>query len=175
MWEFNDYLLLGRDNLQQSNVSVSQFNIPFGFFLSCLMSFRVWPDICETMFFNRNSTLPSTSSSTRLIFLYPPTIFSINPSFCTLPSTLCSLPIFHPPLTRQLFCSYKAIYRYVDRCFLFLTMLSWDWSSISRPWSVRRSSLISVLDVWRVSVLIATSLLKIVDCSGVKLSVMNMM
>ena len=41
MWEFNDYLLLGRDNLQQSNVSVSQFNIPFGFFLSCLMSFRV--------------------------------------------------------------------------------------------------------------------------------------
>ena len=38
------------------------------------------------------------------------------------------------------------------------TMLSWDCSSISRPWSVRRSSVISVLLVWIMAVLEDTSL-----------------
>ena len=37
-------------------------------------------------------------------------------------------------------------------------MLSWDCSSISRPWSVRLSSVISVLLVWIRAVLEITSL-----------------
>lgn len=37
-------------------------------------------------------------------------------------------------------------------------MLSWDCSSISRPWSVRLSSVISVLLVWIMAVLEDTSL-----------------
>lgn len=42
-------------------------------------------------------------------------------------------------------------------------MLSCDCSSISRPCSVRRRSLISVLDVWMDSVLMATSLVRVAD------------
>lgn len=47
--------------------------------------------------------------------------------------------------------------------FFILTMLSCDCSSISRPCSVRRRSLISVLDVWMDSVLMATSLVRVAD------------
>ena len=47
---------------------------------------------------------------------------------------------------------------FICRRSLSFTMLSWDWSSISRPCIDRRSSVISVLDVWITSVLIATSL-----------------
>ncbi len=45
-----------------------------------------------------------------------------------------------------------------------LTILSWDCSSISRLWSVRLTSVISDRDVWRVSVLTATSLLRASLC-----------
>lgn len=51
---------------------------------------------------------------------------------------------------------------------IYFTRLSCDCSSISRPCKVRRRSVISVLDVWRDSVLVATSLFSSVVCRSRK-------
>lgn len=104
----------------------------------------------------------------------PPSLFSPSASFLSPPR--CAHPSLpsSPPKPCRTFCSYKAkdIGQDESRClfylaflggFFILTMLSCDCSSISRPCRVRRRSLISVLDVWMVSVLMATSLVRATD------------
>lgn len=110
-----------------------------------------------------------------LMLIFHPPITLLTERLVPQPSSLRSpLPPLVPPKPCRTFCSYKAkdIGQDESRClfylvflggFFILTMLSCDCSSISRPCSVRRRSLISVLDVWMVSVLMATSLVRATD------------